>query len=313
MIKKIILISFCFLLFKTVFADNEISVVFEPKNPKPYSQVKISLISYAYDLNTLLITWESGGKIISKGFGNKTIKVSTQGSGSSSEIKVTVSTPEGDLASLFYVKPSNVDLIYESLESYTPIFYEGKALPGEGSSIKVFAIPSFSSKNISYLWYVNDEYIESASGNNKNTLVTKLDYLRDSTTIKVKVRDESGNESDNSIDIYPHSPMPLFYFEDDILGTVRSRAIENRLEATTDFNLILSPYFLSTKGQPAGFDSYTWTLGGRSLFPEDNLRISFQPKKDSYGENTLSVLISNTKRRLQTAEINLNMVFDTRK
>ena len=319
LIRSLFLISF--LSFPVyLFAAPDISISLNPQYPSPNEKVILTLQSYSFDINTSNIAWFVQGKQVSSGVGNKTITITTGNIGENTTVNVNIKTPDGEnLRSQMIVSPESVGLIWESKESYIPPFYEGKALPGEGSLVRVTAIPTMSdgsgqlpANTLSYMWYTNDNFLEDSSGYNKQSATFYLDYLSSKTDVKVRVKSVSGLVSEKTISIYPHDVMPIFYSYDELFGLNTSFFIEKRLETTRDFTLAVAPYYLSSNGDLQSSTSYIWLLNGSPITPEKNTNITFHPQENSFGTKTLSVIINSTKRRLQKAESNLEILFDTR-
>lgn len=301
------------------FAKSDLRIVLNPKNPNPHEKVTLTIESYSFDVNTSLVTWYVSGKQVSSGVGNKSMTVTVGGAGGASMVTALVKTPEGELVeSKINITPQSISIIWESFESYVPPFYEGKALPAEGARIRVTALPTLleNGNNISpgvlsYSWYVNGDLVEESSGYGKQSAVISLDYLSSVTNVRVLVKSVSGITAEKTTSIYPRDILPVFYSYDEILGIRRDSQIKGRLETTRDFILSLSPYYLSTKGLESSL-SYIWLLDGAPITPEERNLLAFRPQENSFGTKTLSVIISNTKKRLQKTQANLEILFDTR-
>jgi hypothetical protein len=319
---KRLLIAFAFILLPySAYADIDATVTLTPTNPAPYDKVVLTLSSYSFDVDTALITWSSQGKVIDSGMGHKTLSVKAGDTGQVLPIAYKATTADGSFVQgTINITPQSVDIVYTTEESYVPPFYEGRTLPGEGSTVKVTALPTISEggvklppSSLAYSWYVGGEYLGGASGAGKNTMTILLDYLSDSTEVKVLVRSPRGNTAEKTISIYPHDVLPTLYAYDDVLGTDFSRAFSRRLELDHDVTLSLEPYFLSNKKNLASTASYDWYLDGLPVTPIERTLLALKPKDNSYGARTLSVIVGNSKRTLQEAKNELEVVFDTRK
>ncbi|MFA5132265.1 MAG: hypothetical protein WC444_02985 [Candidatus Paceibacterota bacterium] len=292
-----------------------------PTSPAPYSSVTLTLSSYSFNVSTAMITWYSGTKQILSGFGKKEITVRTGASGEVLPLRAKAVTANGTtLEASVSLVPESVSLLYESSEGYVPPFYEGRSLGSEGSTARVSAIPAMSENGkkvpadlISYTWYANDELLESLSGAGKQSVPIPLEYVRDSTTVKVIATAPYGTKAENTIEIYPHKVMPLLYTYDAVLGTDFTNLITRRFETTKDFTLSLVPFFLSSRGSLGSTVSYDWSLDGMPITPIGGTLLSLSPKKDSYGSRPLSISVDNSVRRLQKAQVDIDLVFDTRK
>lgn len=318
---QIIFIFFIFLA-KVNFAHAELigNFVLNPENPGPYEEVTVKLESYDFDVNSADIIWKIDGKTASSGPGVKQIKLTTGAVGTFNSVSLLAKLADGQVFQAnMNVSPSSVVLLWESPESFVPPFYEGRSIPAEGATVRVTAIPQMVSygkivvpADISYSWYRNEEYIESASGRGKQSADISLEYLSDSTIIKVLALAPDGTKATKNITIYPHTILPIFYLYDPILGTNLTRAITNRFETTREFTLRFVPYFFSLNNGAGDGASFVWNLDGLPIDTEDSTTITLRPKENAYGSKILSVALENTKRILQNAKTDLNIVFDTR-
>lgn len=319
-IRSLVILS-CILIPTSAFAADEASIDLVPRNPKPFTPVKATLVSYIFNVNTAMITWTVNGKVALKGIGEKKLTIQTSDVGNKIPVHVSAVTADNVATELdLVITPESVDILYETPESYTPLFYEGRSLPGEGALVKFVAMPNVSENDIhlppsslSYSWYVNGELVDSASGIGKQSAMLSLDLLSNFTTIKVTVFGPHGTTAENSVDIYPHDVMPLLYGFDDILGINHITLLGKRIEKTKDFTLALEPYYLSTNGSVGDEAFYNWTLDGLPTTPLGGRLLSLRPKANSFGSRNLSIEVGNTNRKLQKISTDAALIFDTRK
>ncbi len=311
----------CAPLCASAQGEIETNVTLTPSNPSPYQQVVLTLSSYSFDINVATIVWSSGGKTLLSGMGEKRLTITVGDVGQTLPILYEATAADGSFVQgSVSISPQAVDMIYEAKESYVPAFYEGRALPGEGSIVKVTALPTISergaklsSANLSFSWYINGEYSDRASGAGKNTANIALDYLTDTTDVKVLVRSPLGNTAEKTISIRPHAILPTLYAYDELLGTNFTKAFFRRLELDADVILSLEPYYLSTRAGLSSAATYEWYLDGLPVTPQEQTLLALRPKENTYGARTLSIFVDNTKRQLQRTQSVLEVVFDTRK
>jgi hypothetical protein len=140
---------------------NSVSVNVQPENPTPYENVTISLVSYASNLDSVLINWSLNGKTVLAGIGKKEFSMKAGADGSTSTITVSISLPDGMIEKKILIKPNLMVLLWQANDSYVPPFYKGKAMPSPESEVKVVAMPDVvNSKNMTYSWqkdYNNDQ------------------------------------------------------------------------------------------------------------------------------------------------------------
>lgn len=304
----------------SLFAQAEMNLSITPENPAPFQDVVVSLVSYSFDVNVAMITWSANGKTLSSGLGKKSITLPVGDVGQEIPLKVQAVLADGaKFTQQVNISPQSVDLIYEAKEGYVPPFYQGRSLPAEGSNVQITALAilleggkKVPDSNLSYNWYVNDEYKAGSSGVGKSSMLVALDYLSEATDVRVLVRSPRGNVAEKSISIPPHDVMPLLYPYDELLGTDFSKTFIRRLELSKDITLSLEPFYLSTRTME-GTASYDWYLDGLPVTPQERTILALRPKADSYGTRLLTVAMSQSRRKLQEAEIALEIIFDTRK
>ncbi len=290
-----------------------------PNNPEPRSTVTLTLESYSFNVNTADITWKSSGKVLLTGPGEKSLTVKTGEVGETSQINVIATLADGStIEQSVTISPSSVMLLYESFNSYVPIFYEGRSLPAAASQVRVTAFPSMSDKGqailpsrFSYSWYVNNSLVKNVSGLGKQTAVLTLDYLKNKTDVRVLISSPQGSTSEKTITIYPHAVMPLLYTYDSILGVNFNIPVTKRFETTQEFTLALEPYYVSRYGSKE--PTFTWFLDGLPSTPLGARLLSLQPKENSYGSKLLSIDVSGGDKLQQKATIKTEIIFDTRK
>ncbi len=320
--KKIIFSLFIFIFLNSFsFAQLTDTIEVSPENPGAFQDVTLTIRSYAFDVDTVSITWDINNKVVLSGVGEKKLLTKTGGVGLQKIVHViAMKGSQKVFDQVISLNPQSVDLIWESKESYVPPFYEGKALPGESSLVSVVALPNFiyngktvDPKTISYAWYLNDEIIKDASGFNKQNLIMNLDYLSEKNIIRVAARDQNGNIAEKEIVIAPEQIDPVFYLNDPLFGIDLNRAIQDRFETNKEFTLNFVPYYLSTKNIPDDQIKSSWSLDGLPLTNIKNNSISLKPLADSYGSKVLRINIENTSRILQEIKTSLEIIFDTRK
>ncbi len=317
---RIFLISIFFVIPFYAYADLQATITTSPEIPSPYEPVTITISSYSFDVNTAMITWTVAGKKFISGMGIKKISIPSGGAGGVIPVRVKADTASGESVELSAtIVPQSLDLVWETPESYVPLFYEGKSLPGEGATVKVVALPSMNEKgkqispeNLSYSWYVNDEYDDNASGYGRQSANFMLNYLDDRTDIKVRAESPNGSVAEKTTTIYPHEVMPLLYTYDYLFGSNFAQLLNRRLETTNDTVISLEPFYLSTKGALKNSVSYNWSLDGLPVTAQNDTLLALSPKSDSVGTRSLSVEVFNSKRILQKAEAALEIIFDTR-
>lgn len=254
--------------------QSDIFVTITPENPGPNENVSIAISSYAYNLDTVLISWTMNGKNVSSGIGKKTLSLQSPAAGSRTAVSATISLPDGTVEKNITIRPSVIVLLWQANDSYVPPFYRGKALPSPESQVKVVAIPDsrVNPKNMTYSWKKDYNNESGSSGYGKNFFTYTSDYLEDSNNISVTAStiDQSYSASSN-INIGTTTPKIVFYKNDTNLGTLWEMALGNGHIIKGDEIIEAAPYFISPKNIRIPMLKWSWSINGS---PVDNIGLS---------------------------------------
>jgi hypothetical protein len=301
-------------------AQADVGISTTPTYPGPHEDVVLTLSSYNFDINLATIVWKANNQTLLSGVGEKRLTVRTGDVGQSLTVSATVSFQNLDsITKALTISPQAVDMFFESKESHVPAFYQGKTLPSEGAFVRVIAMPYMNDRGslvkpetLSYSWYSGGEFLDALSGVGRQSAVFSLDYLSDMTSVRVLVRSPQGNVVEQTLSIYPHPIQPMIYAYDPVLGVDLTHAFIRRMELVKNMIVSLEPYYLSNRNGLEKTATYEWYLDGLPVTPQEKTLLGLQPKENSSGVRTLRVVVENTKRALQKATADLELIFDTR-
>jgi hypothetical protein len=297
---------FSFALDEIGFSESDISVEITPENPKPYDSVTIKLNSYSTDLNKARIEWKSGAKIIASGVGRTSYTIDTFEINTSVVVDVFI-TPEGSMGSIakrILIVPTVVDLLWESVDGYTPPFYKGKSLISRESLIKVVALPviaqNMNTAQLTYQWKKDSQTKQNNSGFGRNYYLFTNDILKQKEEVSVSVSSVSGDYySEGKIEIPTSEPKLIFYKKSPILGVLYNKALVNdSYFPEKEFTITAEPYFLAIKEKEPLFKN-TWKVNS-NLVPIQGREIILQPTATD-GYATISVVMENFSTLFQKA------------
>jgi hypothetical protein len=283
-----------------------------PEYPKAGESVTASVSTFTADLDNAQISWILNGETMLTGVGKKNFSFTVGNSGFQTTLEVQIETLTGSLVNKkIVIAPSDIDMLWQAYNTYTPPFYKGKTLASNEGQIKVVAIPSIQNlAGYSYTWRQDDKSKQDSSGYGKNSYVYQNSFLDDSNTVEVAVSDILGNSiGSGTISINPGSPKIIFYKKDQILGTNWGNSITDGYTLNKDGDTIVAePYFFSLGDlNSSGYD-FNWFLNGeQTTTPSPPNTLSIKPEGSS-GTATIKVIINNTKTLFQsmTKEINVN-------
>lgn len=320
--KQILFLSFLIIFFSLLaparavaqIAEGDISVSTNPASPGPYQNVLISLSSFSTDLNRADIRWYVGDNLKLSGTGKKEWNVTTGAVGSVTVVTIKITLRDSTtLEKTVVLAPSEVDLLYEALDSYVPPFYRGKALPAKEALIRITAMPNLkingaaaAASDLVYSWKENYDPLPDDSGYAKNALTFRGSYLHPSEGVSVQVSSlSSGSSAEGSIVIPPISPKIVLYANTPALGTNWRSALNNGfLFPDSEMGVVAAPYFFSPKNPNAQELRYAWALNGTTITtPVNKNLLVLRKNPEDVGVAKVSIGIENLIRLFQGAAV----------
>lgn len=306
-----------FAVDNSLILESDISLDISPENPDPYGDVTISLSSYAFDINKSMIEWKNNNKTVLSGYGKTSYSFKNLGPdiGITFNINITPVGSGSTITKSVTIKPQEVDLLFESVDGYTPPFYRGKSFVASEGTVRVVAIPNSktlgSSRNrVTYRWKAGDDTNLSASGYNKDSYVFKNNNLNLSEKVSVQASSlDDGYNATNSITIPIISPKLIFYKKSPTEGVLYNQALTGETAIAEDEETIVAePYFLSTKGSESSID-YKWQINNEDVnTPDTPNELAIHPTARG-GYATLDLIIENANLIFQkiSGELKLSL------
>ncbi|MGI9118218.1 MAG: hypothetical protein ACR2IQ_01575 [Minisyncoccia bacterium] len=278
-----------------------------PENAQIGEVVTISASSYSEDLTRSNFTWTANGKVVKKGTGVTSISFRKTSSMPLVTIGVTINLTGGQtIQQSVDITNQSMDLLWEALDSYTPPFYKGKALPVTEGAVRFSPIITRGSvfgtnanKNNIYTWSRSNDVVGTASGTGKDSFPIVMDYLLDKEQIGVRVEGiVNNNIQETKIDLAPQKIQTLFYTNKK--GFINwNKAIPNGYTPETTMQIVATPYFITPKN--LSDVNFSWT---RNAEPAgDSQYILVTPGTDSSVSFTLTA--ENAKTFFQSIKASL--------
>lgn len=319
-LRKVFLKIITVLLFIPSFSFAQSSQSFNtsvsPESPRPGQIVTITLSSYNFDLSKSNIVWKLNDKIASPGVEKNIFKFTASLKGED-VVDIAVTPTNGTvIKKIITVKPSSIDLLWETVGSYTPPFYKGKAVPIKQSNIKITAIPNIKkpdgtsplSSDFSYEWTKDVKGYPGQSGYGKNNFSFGGGLIDTSNIVSVKVNSVYGS-AESSLTIKYLNPEILFYENSLTDGPLYQRAINNGFQIKgSRVGLVAEPYFLTKSFVDDPSIKTSWIADGQPIESLDNF-LSFSTGGRS-GALSVKFKYEDTLKLFRTMEkeIRLNLV-----
>ncbi len=297
--------------------EGDVSADIIPENPQPYQDVTVSLNSYATDLNKAFIQWQSGSSIVLSGYGKTSYSFKTQGPNTITILDITISIPGSldNITKRVTINPSEVELVWEGVDSYTPPFYRGKSFPTAEGLIKVVAIPNTNTikqgkGSITYTWKSNNNTVLGVSGYNKDSYVFKNSELNDSENVSVTAESIDGRyRAVGTIEVPITKPKVVFYKKSPTEGILYNQALgDGSFISEDEVTIVAEPYFISLNGNENNF-SYEWKINGKDIAtPSKKTELTIRPASRG-GYATIDVVFENLNTLYQkvTGKLKLSL------
>jgi hypothetical protein len=247
-----------------------------PQYPAPGETVRLSIRTFALDLNRSLVVWYANGREIARGVGLAETSVPAGDAGDETLIRVVAEDEDGIVASAeAAIRPVDVDLLWEA-DSYVPPLYEGRAFPGSQSSLRLQALVRFRAANgalvpesdIIYTWYKNDAV--ATSGRGKSSVTLPGPALFGADIIRVVAVSADKRFSGEAVARIPSlDPFPVLYENHPLFGILFHRALAHSANTLdVEQQLTAVPYFASVSRLNDPSLRYEWRVGGAAIEPD---------------------------------------------
>jgi hypothetical protein len=317
--KGLILFSALLYVFFAFFVNaqtqsGDITFILNPQYPKANESVTASVSSYATDLNKAKISWVLDGQLSAEAVGQKNFIFKTGDSGTSTTIALQIQTSDGSLINKqITIIPADVDVLWETVDTYVPPFYKGKALMPSQGNVKAVAIPSSTNSEVYiYNWKLDENGKPNSSGYGKNSYVFQNSYLETSNLIEVSVSDLFGNNiGSGTTTIKPSTPKILFYEKDPIFGTKWEKSLDNGFIINPNGQtFVAEPYFFTPKNLNSSNLEIKWTLEGSPInTPAVKNELGIKPSAGQSGSSSINFSINNIKTLFLSLDKTLNVNF----
>lgn len=302
-------------------STDTISLRQSPLFPDPGETVEVSVVSQVINLNDRQITWEQDGQVVASGTGETEVSITAGDSGETTVIYFRVVVDGEIVEREIEIQPVDVQLIWEAQQSYTPHFYEGKALhPGWGP-LQVTALPdishedggSYNPQQLLYKWTYNGLVHGSDSGRGAQSFVVNS-VPRRGNTVTVEIETPSGDRvAKESITIPISQPEVLLYNHSPLLGTLYKDALAGDYmldSATEEVEITAIPYFFLASRSTAPQLTFDWEMNGSTLSPNDRKNmVRFRRQEGVEGEARVDVEVDDSSRIFSGKSATVNLRF----
>lgn len=213
------------------------------------------------------------------------------------------------LANLAQGQSPGIDISLSwSTDTYVPLDYPGRALPGRGSTVEVVAVvsPQINPQGLVYNWFLNDDAQKAVSGPGKQAFELSVgESLTQEHLVRVRIENLAGTFLGSSPDLYIPTQAPEIVLKTKSPSLSSSEPGQKyQISANQEIKFIAQPYFFNI--QKAADLDYDWNFGEQtaSQINQDNPHI-FTLRIGSIGqsiERSLIVWAENKNNPLQQSQ-----------
>lgn len=286
-----------------------IAIGITPPYPEPHQEVTASFVGFGVNTNEARVSWFVDGKPAGSGTGVTSIKTKLGRAGEPTVISATIEPLEtAPFTRSIIVVPSTVDLLWESLDAYTPPFYRGKALPSHDSIVKITAIPNVFDRSgnkvqpyeLNYSWSLNGRKrdLSEYSGFGKNTAYAFGSFLNRGHLVSAELSSTTRGIDVRKFTLFIlNDPEIVFYKKEALEGIVFERAVGSQTSITNEdsLRLIAAPYSFDMRN---GFSDLTlrWRMNNGELNnTEEMIRGELPLVTERRGRSRLTLEITTDK------------------
>lgn len=290
-----------------------VSIILDPQYPNPGDQVKATIDDYSLNIFGSTITWFFDGLNAPTVANSRTITFTAPVIGKSMDIVVRLTAQNGQaLEAKRTITPLYLDLIIEP-QTYTPLFYQGRALPTKGSIVFINALLQNSqgpidSSQYSYNWSLNGKPVNGGAKMGANWSQVTVPHGR-SSTVTITIQDKGGSIVARKLVAIPSVPFELYFYELNTLLGQSTRAITRDLVLTGQSTTIKSiPYYLDIRAIDDNLMT-KWDINNQPIDVENDDPFEINLTRGAEGSARVSFKVTNMNELLQNADATFTVRF----
>ena len=197
-------------------------------------------------------------------------------------------------------------------DTYTPINYQGAALPSKGSNIEVavqFNSQGFNPQDLTFNWFLNNNIQKESSGKNKQVFKFNIgESITKKHFVKVEIMDINGSNIEISDNLL------LKAYEPEIILRAKNPPLKfsNQYQFSDDqeIEFTAQPYFFNINN--ISELNYQWKFGSDIALQIDDINLNNfilkVGKLDKIFEQILQVLVENKNNLIQRTQAKTKII-----
>ncbi|MES2749141.1 MAG: hypothetical protein V4606_01985 [Patescibacteria group bacterium] len=283
-----------------------VSIILNPQFPNPDEQVTATLDDYALNGSGATITWYFDGLSAPAVTNLRKITFTAPAIGKSMSVIARLTYPNGQkIEAKRILSPLYLDLIVEP-QTYTPVFYQGRALPTKGSIININALLQningpINSANYIYVWSLNNDSVYGGGrlGGNWAQIVVPHG---ETSVVTISVQDKNNTTVARKLVSIPTAKLDVQFYEMNSLLGLGQKAISSEFILTgNSASIKAAPYYLDTRAINGNLFT-EWSINNRPT-PTNNFDpFEINLERGAAGSARVGFKIRNLSELLQSDE-----------
>lgn len=210
----------------------------------------------------------------------------------------------------------DVDVIYQT-NGYVPAFYQGKAVRADMNSMTFMAIATKSDgtvlnpKDVKFTWGKDGTIFADRSGEGVNTFTYDGIGISRPFTISVEVlSSDQSVRTKKTVTVNKGAPEVLLYEDNPLYGIEFQKALRGGVALEgKEMNIAAFPFFFNVTARNDQKLSYAWAMNGVAVSDVPGPSLLLRQTSTSAGSSAISLIVSNAKEFLQSAQANMTLTF----
>lgn len=291
-----------FAQFSGSVGTEQVAITLDPQYPNPGDTVIATLEDYSVDTSGATRVWLVNGSEQTNLQNQRTVTFIAPAVGQSLALTAQLQfTDKPSVTASKTITPNYLDVIIEP-QTYTPVFYSGRALPVHGGLVNLTALVSDASglvnqSEYSYNWQLNGSSVYGGARKGGYRAQITVPYGRNSI-VSVSVQDQTGATIARRLVNVPSVPVSLKFYELSTLYGLSDQAITDSIALIGNSTSIRAvPYYLDTRASL--YSLFTkWEIDGTPITTgDDPFEISL--RKQGVGNGRIDFEVRNTKELMQ--------------
>ncbi len=236
----------------SAITGESISITLDPQYPNPGEQVTATIDDYALGGSGAAITWYFDGLSAPAVANNRAITFTAPAVETPLRIVARLRFTDGrTIEAVRSISPLYLDLIIEP-QTYTPIFYQGRALPTKGSLVNINALLQnkkgpVDSTRYSYTWNLNNKSVYGGARLGGNWAQIEVPHGK-SNIVTISIQNERGITVARKLVAIPTVNLETQFYQINTLSGLSQRAIVGDITITGNSTSIKAvPYYLDSR------------------------------------------------------------------